>query len=222
MQGEEKEAVRTTIVGGRPPGSGKNIGQVPRGIELLVKKAAVDPEFRTVLHEKRAGAAREIDLTLTSAETAMLNAVPSGQLEAIIAATRVRPTTMPALLGKSAAAMLLALAAIAVGCDSGGVVLGEQPDRPEATEPAEKEGRPDQGPVKPKDPKTITTTGIVPHPDEQPATEPEKPAEQPQPEVQPPEEPPTPTPAPHVTRGIQPDRPLMTKGIRPDRPKAEQ
>ena len=45
----EQEAVRTTIVGGRPPGCGQPVGQIPRGIEVLVKKAAVDPEFKTLL-----------------------------------------------------------------------------------------------------------------------------------------------------------------------------
>ena len=29
----EQEAVRTTIVGGRPPGSGKSVGAIPRGID---------------------------------------------------------------------------------------------------------------------------------------------------------------------------------------------
>jgi len=38
----EQEAVRTTIVGGRPPGSGQPVGRIPRGIEVLLKKAAVD------------------------------------------------------------------------------------------------------------------------------------------------------------------------------------
>ena len=35
----EQESVRTTIVGGRPPGSGKPMGNVPRGIEVLLKKS---------------------------------------------------------------------------------------------------------------------------------------------------------------------------------------
>ena len=35
----EQQAVRTTIVGGRPPGSGRSDVAVPRGIEVLVKKA---------------------------------------------------------------------------------------------------------------------------------------------------------------------------------------
>ena len=45
----EPEAVRTTIVGGRPPGSGKPMGPIPRGVEVLIKKAAVDAEFRRML-----------------------------------------------------------------------------------------------------------------------------------------------------------------------------
>lgn len=39
----EQEAVRTAIVGGRPPGSGTRVGAIPRGVEVLVKKASVDP-----------------------------------------------------------------------------------------------------------------------------------------------------------------------------------
>ena len=60
----ECEAVRTTIVGGRPPGSGTSIGSIPRGIEVLVKKAAVDPAFRTLLLERRGQAAEAIGLVL--------------------------------------------------------------------------------------------------------------------------------------------------------------
>ena len=62
---QEREAVRTTIVGGRPPGSGKSVGMIPRGVEVLLKKAAVDPLFRDLLLERRAGAAGEIGLGLT-------------------------------------------------------------------------------------------------------------------------------------------------------------
>ncbi len=43
---QEQEVVRTTIVGGRPPGSGQRLGPIPRGIEVLVRKASVDPEFK--------------------------------------------------------------------------------------------------------------------------------------------------------------------------------
>ncbi|MBM4037376.1 MAG: hypothetical protein FJ290_02580 [Planctomycetes bacterium] len=125
----EAEAVRTTIVGGRPPGSGKEVGDIPRGLEVLVKKAVVDPDFRALLLERRAGAASEIGLALEPAEAAMLNAVPAPQLEAIIARTTVSPITRAAFLGKAAAVMLAALGAdVAVAGEVG--TLGITPDRP--------------------------------------------------------------------------------------------
>jgi len=74
----EPEAVRTTIVGGRPPGSGQNVGDIPRGIEILVKKAAVDPDFKRALLSKRADSADEIGLRLEPAEVLMLRAAPEG------------------------------------------------------------------------------------------------------------------------------------------------
>ncbi|HPD16600.1 MAG TPA: hypothetical protein PLE19_16725 [Planctomycetota bacterium] len=120
-------------------------GVVPRGIEVLVKKASVDPAFRAILLERRAGAAREIGLALTQAEAAMLGAIPAGQLDAIIARTTVDPMSRGAFLGKAAALMLAALGAGA-GCDGcipvtgiapdhPRVTKGEQPDRPENTAP---------------------------------------------------------------------------------------
>ena len=111
---QEKDAVRTTIVGGRPPGSGKDVGPIPRGIEVLVKKASVDGEFKALLLEKRAEAARTIELDLEPAEAAMLDAVPAAQLEAIIANTQVSPMTRAAFLGRAASVMVAALGAGAV------------------------------------------------------------------------------------------------------------
>jgi acyl carrier protein len=107
----EQEAVRTTIVGGRPPGSGQKVGQIPRGIEVLVKKASVDPEFRQRLLEKRDAAAEEIGLGLDPAEVMMLRAAPRAQLEAIIDRTTVPQHQRRAFLGKAAAATLAALCA---------------------------------------------------------------------------------------------------------------
>ncbi len=126
----EMPAVRTTIVGGRPPGCGKGIGKIPRGIEVLVKKASVDDEFRKLLLETRARAASEIGLELDSAEVMMLNGVPRGQLETIIANTRLRPTQRKLFMGRAAAVMLAALGtAAAVGCDQP-VVEGIRPEVP--------------------------------------------------------------------------------------------
>ena len=139
----EQEAVRTTSVGGRPPGSGKAIGNIPRGVEVLVKKASVDPEFRELLLEKRAEAAKEIDLELEPAEAMMLKAVPREQLEVIIDRTTVERKHRRVFLGCVGAAMLAALAGTAlviafrgeinnVFNSFGHTVQGIQPDRIEA------------------------------------------------------------------------------------------
>ena len=125
---EEMPAVRTTIVGGRPPGSGQRIGNVPRGLEVLVKKAAVDAEFREVLLAKRAAAAREIGLALEPAEAAMLGVIPSAQLEAIIENTKVNPKLRRAFMSGAAAVMIAALGAGSVGCIWNPVTDGIRPD----------------------------------------------------------------------------------------------
>ncbi len=147
----EPEAVRTTIVGGQPPGSGRRVGAVPRGVEVLVKKAAVDPAFKKILLEKRAAAAEAIALKIEPAEAAMLDAVPEAQLRAIISRTKVSPRLRPAFLGYAAGAMLTALATTTACGDAGtspddpGATRGIQPDFPATAEargkipPAEEE-----------------------------------------------------------------------------------
>jgi hypothetical protein len=127
----EQPAVRTTIVGGRPPGSGQPVGDIPRGMEVLVKKAAVDAGFRDVLLSRRAAAADLIGLTLDKTEAAMLAAIPAAQLEAIVGATRV-PTKLHAVfMGAAAAAMLAALGAGAARAeDDRPYAGGAAPDEP--------------------------------------------------------------------------------------------
>ncbi|UCH79041.1 MAG: carboxypeptidase regulatory-like domain-containing protein [Candidatus Coatesbacteria bacterium] len=83
--------------------------EIPRGVEVLVKKAAVDPSFKKLLLQRRAESAQAIALTLSPAEEAMLAAVPEAQLRAIVASTKVSPSLRPAFLGYAAAAMLAAL-----------------------------------------------------------------------------------------------------------------
>lgn len=114
-QTKEKDAVFTTIVGGRPPGAGTQVGAIPRGIEVLVKKASVDTEFRRLLLEKRGEAANEIDLELTEAERNMLSSIPAEQLEKIIDNTKIKPEHRAIFMGKAGTYMLAAIA--------GGVVL---------------------------------------------------------------------------------------------------
>jgi len=203
----EQEAVRTTIVGGRPPGSGKAVGPIPRGIEVLVKKAAVDPAFKQTLMEKRANAADEIGLKLEPAEVAMLNAVPAPQLETIIANTEVADLSRAAFLGRAAAVMLAALGVSTMNASAqeGPAVTGVRPEPP-APKPEPKPAprtlgiQPDKPEPKPEPPK--------PDPDQQTrGIRPDKPEPKP--------EPPKPDPD-QLTRGIRPDVPPPTKGIRPD------
>lgn len=128
-QENEQEAVRTTIVGGRPPGSGRSNVNVPRGIEVLVKKAAVDPEFRELLFEQRGGAAAAIELELDPAENAMLNAIPQEQLAQIIGQTTVPMEQRRVFLGRIATAMLAVLGASLTGCSPS--TRGTRSDLPE-------------------------------------------------------------------------------------------
>ena len=106
-------------------------------MEVLVKKASVDPWFKALLLERRAGAAAIIGLELDPAETALLTFIPPAQLEAVIARTKVEPSKVPAFLGKAAAVMLVALGAtgasaqvLANGQDSGkpAVIAPSNPD----------------------------------------------------------------------------------------------
>ena len=87
----EQDSVRTTIVGGRPPGNGKPLGPIPRGIEVLVKKAAVDPEFKTPpAGESRRGGPRDRPCARPG-RGADAGGRAAAQLEAIIAQTTVSP-----------------------------------------------------------------------------------------------------------------------------------
>lgn len=106
--------------------SGTSIGEIPRGIEVLVKKASVDARFKELLVEKRAEAAREIDLKLDPAERAILNNTPKRQLEAIISRTKVSWKDRAVFLGRTATVMLAALSTVAM---TTGCTKGNRPDR---------------------------------------------------------------------------------------------
>ncbi len=142
----EMPAVRTTIVGGRPPGCGQPLGPIPRGIEVLLKKAAVDTPFRALLLERRAAAAEDIGLTLEAQERAMLDFVPRAQLEAVIAGTRVDARVRPAFLGKVAAVMLVALGVSTTGCERAVPSRGVRPKaaQTESIAPPAAERRPER------------------------------------------------------------------------------
>ena len=185
----EQESVRTTIVGGRPPGSGKPLGDVPRGIEILLKKAAVDPEFCSLFLEHREEAARQIGLELEPFELAMVQTFPTEQLAAIIRQTEVPQAHRRAFLGTAAAAMVAVLSgttALAGGPPQkiggmggsggaradlpGGGTYGNRPDEPP----------PGLGGIRPDVPhKSLGSMGIRPDdpPQNQDAEDAEKPNE---------------------------------------------
>ena len=106
-------------------GTPKETG-TPRGLEVLLKKAAVDPAFKALLLTRRAEAAATIDLTLEPSEILLLRTAPSDQLEAIIARTTVPQEHRRAFLGQAAAAMLAALGIVSRGA-------GDEP--PDKTQP---------------------------------------------------------------------------------------
>ena len=94
--------------------SKQHIAAIPLGVEVLVKKASVDPKFRQILLEKRGEAAGEIGLELTEAERKMLSSIQVEQLEKIIDNTKVKPEHRSIFRGKAVKLMLGAAAGLAV------------------------------------------------------------------------------------------------------------
>ena len=206
-QDNDRAAVRTTIVGGRPSGSGRGTGTIPHGVEVLLKKAAVDAEFRELLLEERIGAAEAIELELDSAESALLRAIPRAQLESIVAQTVVPVEQRRVFLGRIAAPMLALLGVAVTGCarqESAGI----RPQAPSAgIRPLEPGANQLPAPVSPTTASTnhpsLVSDGIRPdrppapstnqtHAEEGPATSPAT------------NRPPSKR---YLTLGIQPDRP---------------
>lgn len=96
----------------------KTFMDLPHGIEVLILKASIDPDFKMKLLELRAEAAKEIGLELSAAEAAMLAAIPREQLENIIDQAEVPAESRRAFLGTAAAAMIAALGLDLTGCSS--------------------------------------------------------------------------------------------------------
>lgn len=115
-QEHEGDAVRTTIVGGRPARSGRGSATIPRGVEVLLRKAAVDARFRELLCEERIREAEAIGLELDAAESAMLKSIPREQLTSIIPQTFGPVEQRRVFLGRMAAPMLALLGVAVTGC----------------------------------------------------------------------------------------------------------
>lgn len=84
---------------------------LPRNVELLLKKAAVDPPFRAQLLAQPAATAAAYGLQLSPSESALLAAASAEQLEAAIRALVVPPALHEALRHGTPAAAAAALEA---------------------------------------------------------------------------------------------------------------
>ncbi len=142
---------------------------LPQSIELLVRKAAVDVEFRDALLADPAQAAAGIELELNSAELMMLRAIPREQLAAIIEKTKIPETHRRAFLLTSAASIVAAVGAMTPANVAGGLAIGlgasggctrniprPRPWGPEPINPPGDHNRPEPiNPVQPQPPKPI-------------------------------------------------------------------
>ena len=113
-----------TIVGGRPPSRPTISDDVPRGIEVLLNKAAVDDGFRDLLLADPERAAESIDLDLSTGERAVLGSVPPATLSAMIARVEVPQEHRKVFRGRVAAAMLTIVAGTAFACSPPGIAPG--------------------------------------------------------------------------------------------------
>ena len=96
-----------TIVGGRSVDN-RPTGNSPRGMEILLKKAAVDEEFAKLLLESPEEAARLISLDLGDSEKRILLNTPRSTLETMIRNTTVKRHQLSAFRTLSASLMLAA------------------------------------------------------------------------------------------------------------------
>ena len=99
-----------TIVGGRPQATRSMRSDIPRALEILVKRAAIDSKFKTELLARRDKIADDLQLPLDESERAMLACIPAEHLEKMIKTTEVPPAQRSMLAKGTAAAMLALLA----------------------------------------------------------------------------------------------------------------
>jgi len=203
----EKRAVKTTIVGGQPPGNERPLPPIPVGIEEVLGMASVNDEFAQALYSDRSAAVQASGVELTATEHGILGAIDDGSLRQMVGNVEgaVPNRERRAFLARSAAALLVlaggGAAAAAAACSD---------SKPKPS-------------TKPTPPVPADAAAAPPDPADAAAAPPPPPDARPRP-VDPPR-PPTginpDRPLPQ-TRGISPDRPPPpTRGVRPDRPPQE-
>jgi hypothetical protein len=103
-----QQAVRTTIVGGQPPGNNRPMQKIPVGIEQILAMAAVDDKFAAALLENREAALVASGVEITATEKVILATIETPALGQMIGNVRGRIPVKErrAFLKKSAAALL--------------------------------------------------------------------------------------------------------------------
>lgn len=222
---KKKKAVKTTIVGGQPPGNERDMQTIPTGIEELLAMAAVDDKFAAALIENREKAIASSGVQLTPTEKSVVVATSDEALRQMIGniENRIPARERRTFLKKSAAALLALVgggivASAGLACNKEETVKGIRPDVPDqpGPQPACEGIRPDR-PEKPEDNGSNTGSGSD-YDDTRPTrgVRPDRPPQIPDNGAD--------TTPPPATKGIRPDRPRKIEppaptGIRPDRPK---
>lgn len=210
-----REAARTTIVGGQPPGNAREVPPIPVGLEHLLGLAAASPEFAEALRRDPRAAVQATGLALSASERAILSAVPAPALDQMV-------SQMNGRLAEPERRRFLEHAALAVAALVGGSALAACGDKKGASEG--KKSAPSPEPRPRGDDYTGADMGIRPGDrfsdmDEMSAEmgtpDPVRPApgDEPAMEAAPP---PMATPPPDAgAPRPRPMRPPLTKGIRP-------
>jgi hypothetical protein len=84
----DKQAVKTTIVGGQPPGNERQTATIPVALEDVLGLAAAEPAYADALLDDPQAAARAAGVELTATEGAILSAVDRDSLTRMIAEVR--------------------------------------------------------------------------------------------------------------------------------------
>ncbi|HDQ25385.1 MAG TPA: hypothetical protein ENN43_01405 [bacterium] len=113
---EGSNTIKPTIVGVRPPEDKVDFIRRPIGIEILLKKASVDPVFREKLIKERGAAAEAIAMMLDPSEEAVLSSISEEQLGKMIDNSGVSSEQRPAFEKYTAALMIAVFGAYSCVC----------------------------------------------------------------------------------------------------------
>lgn len=166
----KKQVVKTTIVGGQPPGNERPLQEIPVGIEEVLAMAAVDDRFASSLYADRESAMAASGVSLTATEKMILSSIERPALAQMVSSFKTRlpvSSSRREFLKKSASAALLALVGGGIlSTAAQGALLqsskGIRPDRP----PAPGGALADRPKSKRKIPSWTAATGSIPEDEE--------------------------------------------------------